>query len=687
MPPLNGFSDNPLRTREQVVQAAKAIIQPLSAYTSSGHSRVKLPVSSGTLYDENAAQLEGFARPLWVVGALLRCREPEEELTANLIAGLSNGTDPNHDEYWGDVGDMDQRMVEAETISFTLLASPRDLLWDRLGEQARSNIARWFSQLNGKDLPKVNWLWFRVFTNLVLIRMCDLDTAEIRSQIKIDLEHLDTFYLRDGWSSDGLWRSPELDDKEWELFKETGTVHSIKPDRCADYYSGSFAIQFSQLLYVRVAGDLDAERTERYRQQARDFGAQIWRYFDAKGAVIPFGRSLTYRFACGAFFAALALAKVPDLPSPLDSAGAVKGFLLRHLRWNMYLTEDYNSPQSVYWAMKTFVAIGLPSTDPFWTDPETDYPEAPLSSVSLCRASRQIICNREGRHHFLLSPAQFTSLQWKGGQAKYCKFAYSSAFGFSVPTGQVSLQQLALDNALALSRDGKQTWATKWKCREPTFGTCRVLGAVLEELPVAMVVWYPWEDRSITVNTTLIPPSARWPDWHTRVHRIKINDRRISILHLVEGGFAIQAPRRRSGVISPGLSRLPVFGSHKSASDEEFFMETSDATLVVSEAGASGLCVEVQHERGTATVSAFQPEANTNLIAPRTLIPLAEHSVRRLEPSEELLVVSNIFAIPTQISQGRWKHGELADRWEDRPVVQRHSVDRAGSSDYIALSD
>lgn len=49
--------------------------------------------------------------------------------------------------------------------------------------------------------------------------------------------------------------------------------------------------------------------------------------------MIPFGRSLIYRFACSAFFAALALAKVPDMPEPLNSPGAVKGFLLRHMRW------------------------------------------------------------------------------------------------------------------------------------------------------------------------------------------------------------------------------------------------------------------------------------------------------------------------------------------------------------------
>lgn len=41
---------------------------------------------------------------------------------------------------------------------------------------------------------------------------------------------------------------------------------------------------------------------------------------------------MTYRFAMGAFWAAAAQADI-KLPAPLDQPGAVKGMLLRHLRW------------------------------------------------------------------------------------------------------------------------------------------------------------------------------------------------------------------------------------------------------------------------------------------------------------------------------------------------------------------
>lgn len=52
-----------------------------------------------------------------------------------------------------------------------------------------------------------------------------------------------------------------------------------------DYYSGSFAIQFSQLLYAKYAGNLDPDRVARYQQQAREFGSDFWRYFDKNGGL------------------------------------------------------------------------------------------------------------------------------------------------------------------------------------------------------------------------------------------------------------------------------------------------------------------------------------------------------------------------------------------------------------------
>ncbi|OIW35719.1 hypothetical protein CONLIGDRAFT_639974 [Coniochaeta ligniaria NRRL 30616] len=44
----------------------------------------------------------------------------------------------------------------------------------------------------------------------------------------------------------------------------------------ADYYSGSFAMQFPQLLYVKLSDGYDDVRAEKYKTQAREFATSSW---------------------------------------------------------------------------------------------------------------------------------------------------------------------------------------------------------------------------------------------------------------------------------------------------------------------------------------------------------------------------------------------------------------------------
>ncbi|KAJ0303105.1 uncharacterized protein N0V96_011528 [Colletotrichum fioriniae] len=176
MPPLPGFSDNPFRTRADLVRAATALIRPLKQYKSTHKARIKLATNTAAGFDEVAAQLEGFARPLWVVADLLNDVESGGggELFAGLdleswARGILAGTDPNSEEYWGDVDDIDQRMVEMESIAFAMLAAPGPLLSACDDEEKKERLRVWLRQINGKRMPQNNWLWFRVFVNLALI--------------------------------------------------------------------------------------------------------------------------------------------------------------------------------------------------------------------------------------------------------------------------------------------------------------------------------------------------------------------------------------------------------------------------------------------------------------------------------------------------------------------------------------
>lgn len=89
MPGPAGFIQNKFVTREDVQKAIVAgeftrqnlvgissnllfdlVLDPLAAHTSPGGSRIVIG-HTGTHFDEAAAQLEGFSRPLWALASLL----------------------------------------------------------------------------------------------------------------------------------------------------------------------------------------------------------------------------------------------------------------------------------------------------------------------------------------------------------------------------------------------------------------------------------------------------------------------------------------------------------------------------------------------------------------------------------------------------------------------------------------
>lgn len=679
MPPLLGFSDNPFRNRNDVINATNALVQAIQPYFSTGKARVQLPVRSGAHFDETAAQLEGFARPIWAIAAAAAESSNIDDPTLTqhverLVMGLANGTDPTHPEYWGPIGDWDQRMVEGEPLSFALLLAPSGF-YAPLSTRRRAHLSEWLSGLNDKKMPQNNWRWFRVFSNLTLHRVCGVPYEDVKEPMDKDFALLDRFEIGDGWAADGIWRKDD-----------SGPGHEVH-NRQADYYSGSFAIQFSQLLYCATVGELDPDRVSRYLQQARQFASQFWRFFDEFGAPIPFGRSLTYRFAIGAFYAAFAVAGAYDSSNPYTTPGFVKGMLLRHLRWwaansqdmfsvdgtltmgyfypNSFMCENYTSPQSPYWAMKSFVILALGADDSFWTAHEIPHPLSSgpdraqsVSGVQLLPAPVQILCDHHaGQHHFLLSGGQFCAWPLRAAQAKYSKFAYSSAFGFSVPTG-TSLTQLAPDSTLAVSRDGGDTWVTK--CVTIGSPQVKTLEIGSQKIQCLQSVWKPWKTSEIEIETTLAPPADEWPDWHIRTHRICNSQRdaaRSERLTLVEGGFAIRSNQK---------CVLPEDWGVASPHEQEVLdgvIENSNSALAISRAGVSGV-TNLGGPEGYFEGKILKPDPNTNLIEPRTVIPTVQHEIEII-PRHDAVVSTGVFAIDGRTKQTARQ--EAFKRWHQQP--------------------
>lgn len=340
----------------------------------------------------------------------------------------------------------------------------------------------------------------------------------------------------------------------------------------------------------------------------------------------------------------------------------------------MFLAEDYNSPQSVYWCLKTLIAISLTEDDAFWAEQEAGYP-AVDPPVEVVPAPQQIVCNHpQSNHHFMLAPGQFKGIPMKAREAKYCKFAYSSAFAFSVPTGDV-MQQLAPDSQLYLSRDGAETWRTKRRCDEVAFGTMALEeGGGAETLAdIAGVRWYPWGDRAVSVDTMLVSPTHRWPDWHVRIHRIRCSHE-IPSFHTVEGGFALYGRKSADGLILPEVDipddAVPCRFEGTVTADRSILISSSD--------GASGIATDIISSGPAPRVSslALKPDPNTNLARQRTLIPIACVDIPETLPAgTEIVSMSYVFAISALANNG-W-HGKgamLKERWLDRPSVDPEAV-------------
>jgi hypothetical protein len=359
----------------------------------------------------------------------------------------------------------------------------------------------------------------------------------------------------------------------------------------------------------------------------------------------------------------------------------------------MYMSEDYNSPQSPYWAMKSFIVLGLSPEHPFWVADEKPLPANTLQLSVSVRPPMQIICHT-AHHHFLLSSGQFCPWPLKATEAKYGKFAYSSHFGFSVPTGAL-IQQIAPDSTLALSKDEGDTWRVPWKVKDIEIGTAYLKrgSQSLEELPTMRSTWKPWKDANIEVDTLLVAPSRRWPEWHVRVHRLRNLGTLELKIETVQGGFAIQGREHKFGRVLPPYAdqsyqeQSASFPHRGESNFPEGIQETGRSALICSDAGSSGiinLTTKNMHDQYIEG-QVLKPDSNTNLLWQRTLIPTIRGTVT-IPGGESIEIQSAIFAVARRNGiENKYETLALGDRWKDTPQSTISEIIGLSESHYVLL--
>lgn len=581
--------DVSLKTRSDAVKLFLDIIRPLKSLYSSGHAFLHVG-DSGVHYGEKSARMEGFARVLWGLGPLWSADnsklspEVQKEISDWLEwykKGIIHGTTPEDEEYWGDMFDFDQKMVEAPAIAFSMLLNPKTL-WEELTEKQQENLYGWLNQMNTYDMPKNNWRYFRILVN---VAFCLLGLSWSREKVEEDFDIVEQCYLGDGWYCDG----------------NPGQV---------DYYV-AFAIHFYGLVYSKLMEAYDPGRCHIFRDRSTQFFYDYIYWFANDGVELPFGRSLTYRYAHCSPFVAMAYAGL-DV-----DYGVLKNLVLRNLEsWvrrpifdnagaltigygypNIAMSENYNGCGSPYWSSKAFVMLGLNDDHPFWQEEARDYPYETKKYLK----HPHMVITHDTHNHIL---AYVTGQHCKGdhGQspAKYEKFVYSNQFGFSVSKG-TSLEDGAFDNTLAFSRKGENRYCMR-------YGLDR-----FQADENSLTVWYR-PMNGVKVISTVVPCSP----WHVRIHQIKNEE----ALEIADGGFAL--PQEKGFQVVPG---------RKTGRFEEKDIHKTDNSIFAGFPwGSSG----VVSETGQKT-ELLIPFANTNLFYNLTVIPMVK---AEFVPGEHLIVTS-----------------------------------------------
>ena len=472
-----------LSTKQDFQALMHLFLDPLKPYYSAGGARLHLG-ETGVTYGQAAIELEAFSRPLWALVPFWMGGGSDPEFEDIYRRGLAAGSDPENPEYWGECKDYDQCFVEMAAIACGLLNAP-EKLWDPLSGAEKQNLARWLDQINHHQIPECNWQFFMILVNLAL-KKCGMPYDP--ENMARGLARIDSYYSGDGWSTDGA--SPQK-----------------------DYYI-PWAIQYYGVLYSKFAADTDPERAALYRSRAELFAQQFIYWFDENGAALPYGRSLTYRFAQNCFWAACVWAGLEPFP-----LGVMKGLIVRNFNWwldqkmfdrdgiltigycypQMYMAERYNAPGSPYWGMKSFILLALPDSHPFWSAEAEPMPA--LDALKPMPHANMLVARTKGR---VTAYAAGVNEGHGHGQfpEKYAKFAYDTRFGFCASRSREVIYQAAPDSMLAFVIDDN-VFVRKV--------------SLSHEIRADRVVskWSPFP--GITVTTTVLPTA----DGHIRRHEIE----------------------------------------------------------------------------------------------------------------------------------------------------------------------
>lgn len=280
------------------------------------------------------------------------------------LKGLANAVNPASPDYL-DFGTPSQPLVDAAFLAQGLLRAPKQI-WSKLDKQTQERMVVELKRSRGIKPFNNNWLLFASMVEAALLEFtgeCDME----RLVYGVDTFR-DKWYVGDGVYSDG-------------------------PNYHADYYN-SFVIHpmLTDILTIMQKHGLAGSDflSTQLKRQSR-YAEQLERMISPEGTYPAVGRSITYRV--GAFHALSHIAllhKLPDTITPAQVRCGLTAVIARQFAapktfdengWlrigfagsQINMSETYINTGSVYLCTFGFLALGLPHTDPFWSDPFTPW--------------------------------------------------------------------------------------------------------------------------------------------------------------------------------------------------------------------------------------------------------------------------------------------------------------------------
>ena len=253
--------------------------------------------------------LEGFAR-FFPLGCayIINTQNAPTKIDNKLInisdlfrTALLNGSNPSSKDYWGVIGNRDQKMAEAADIALGLWIS-RDFIWETFTKKEQRQIYDWLMQIRGKTHGDNNWNLFPVMIvkSLEALNMFEQNDVELANH-KFE-RYLKKDFLGEGWFKDG--------------------------EAPPDYYN-AWAIHYCLFWINQIDPNLQPE----FIVKANEDFVKFFKYFFGPKGFPMMGRSVCYRMAA---------------PSPIISASLInqksisQGVALRALEstWSDFILND-----------------------------------------------------------------------------------------------------------------------------------------------------------------------------------------------------------------------------------------------------------------------------------------------------------------------------------------------------------